>query len=159
MTARLGSNRMEPGTARLQAGPKQPMAPSWPMVGGGMWGIRGLAGCGPLAWATRSPLSEWFRSVLRQLWRSWDRTFWCQCCPVAGNPQLSQASWGTLNSPSGLKHVPSANVSSGSFCILVKIHANISWFPSYTRTPAQHLLCFLGLARFTAKCWADGANF
>lgn len=51
------------------------------------------------------------------------------------------------------------NVSSGSFCRLVKIHANISWFPSYTRTPAQHLLCFLGLARFTAKCWADGANF
>lgn len=44
MIARLGSNRMEPGTARLQAGPKQPEAPSWPMAGGGMWGIRGLAG-------------------------------------------------------------------------------------------------------------------
>lgn len=51
------------------------------------------------------------------------------------------------------------NVSSGSFCTLIKIHANISCFPSYTRTPAQHLLCFLGLARFTVKCWADGADF
>lgn len=116
-------------------------------------GVRGLAGCGPLAPSTCSALSKWFQTVLRGPWPSRDGTFLCQRClwQEATAPGLHRAA----GSQSRLWNVPS-----GSFRTTTKIHANVYCFHTSpaARGPPLDSPVFLRTSEVYHRCRTNSAN-